>query len=289
MDWKQAVDYLASEVEAFQGKNWDRFDFPLVLNALTGWLHTSLTEDTEMAVSEYEAVSRRVVFLFDNDYTLTIGKGITPTIARLSEEIAVDLPLPFEGMLEENWEYMRAVNGWRRNENLSNEELANFLLTLSEELGESPTLILPFESKLDVLEHPSSWDKAQEHYHTWIKLLELFAGENQQKTVDTIGMSLIVCEDEEYMSEHCDYSRLSRLSNELYWDKCSELSQAKRDWSECFNESDHLPDGTLTAVVYDLNPEEERLLKKLASDFGLDAGPWQEGEFEARGDVWFGT
>ena len=103
-----------------------------------------------MAVGEYEAVSRREVFLFNNDYTLTIRTGMTPTIARLSQEIALDLPLPFTGILGENWENMRAVYGWRRNENLSNEDLGNFLLTLSEELGESPTLILPFENKLDI-------------------------------------------------------------------------------------------------------------------------------------------
>jgi hypothetical protein len=34
--------------------------------------------------------------------------------------------------------------------------------------------------------------------------------------------------------------------------------------------------------------EHEKSLKKLAADFGLDLGAWQEGEFEAEGSVTFG-
>jgi hypothetical protein len=236
-----------------------------------------------MAVSAYEAFSRRVAFLFRNDYILTIGTGITPTIARLSKEISGDQPLPFQGMLEENWNFFRAVNGWRRNEDLSNEDLGNLVISLSDET-EPPILILPFEDKLYELEDPSSLDKAEGQYHTWLKLLELFTEENQQKTADTMGISLIVCGGDEYMSEHCDWNRLLRLTVKL--EESDDLSQAKSDWVEGIDDWDHLPDGTFTAVVYDLDTDEQRSFKKLASECGLDAGPWQEGEFVAEGDIW---
>ena len=290
MEWKQAVDYLSSEVEAFQG-NWDNVDFPLVLNAITGWLNSSITADKGMAESAYEAFSRRVVFLFNNVYTLTLGTGITPTIARLSEQVTGDQPLPFEGMLKQNWEHSRAVNGWRRNENLSNEDLDNFLLTLSEEIGETPALILPLKSEIEELpflkEDHLDPLKIPKDYPTWIRFLNLFTEEKMQKTMDTLGMYVIVCDNDEYISAHCDHSRLLSLQSELYWDESSDLSQAKRDWLEAFDEMNYLPDGTLSAVVYDLDADEERSLRKLASEFGLDAGPWQEGKFVARGDVWF--
>jgi hypothetical protein len=285
LEWKEAVDALSSEVHASKADKRGNLNPSIILNALTGWLNTSLTEDNGWNVSAYEAFGRRVAFLFSNNYILTVGTGITPTIARLSQEISGDQPLPFQGMLEENWNFFRAVNGWRRNENLSNEDLGNLVLSLSDET-EPPILILPFEDKLDELEDPSSLDEAKGQYHTWLKLLELFTEENQQKTADTMGISLIVCGDDEYMSEHCDWSRLIRLTVKL--EMSDDLSHVKDEWVGSFNDSHHLPDGTFTAVVYDLYPDEQRSFKKLASECGLDAGPWQRGKFVAEGDIYFG-
>jgi hypothetical protein len=287
LEWKQAVDALSSEVHASKADKRGNLNPSIILNALTGWLNSSLTEDRNMAVSAYEAFSRRVAFLFSNNYILTVGTGITPTIARLSKEITGDQPLPFEGMLEENWNFFRPVNGWRRNENLSNEDLGKLVLSLSDET-EPPILILPFEDKLYILPFEDKLYEREdkEQYHTWLKLLELFTEENQQKTADTMGISLIVCGDDEYMSEHCDWSRLIRLTTKL--EKSEDLSQVKDQWFASFNDSHHLPDGTFTAVVYDLYPDEQRSFKKLASECGLDAGPWQEGKFVAEGDIYFG-
>jgi hypothetical protein len=288
LEWKQAVEYLSSAVEAPES-NWRNLEYPVVLNALTGWLNSSLTEG--YSESAYEAFSKRVVFLFNNDYTLTLGTGITPTIARLSKEITRDQSLPFEGMLAESWDYVRAVNGWRRRENLSNEDLDNFLITIAEEVGEFPTLVLPLKSEIEELPYLKEDNhgllKSSKDYPTWIRFLDLFTEEKMQKTIDTLGLSLIVCDNDEYVSEHCDKSRLLSLKSKLYWDESSDLSLAKRDWLEAFDEMNYLPDGTLSAVVYDLDTDEERSLRKLASEFGLDAGPWQEGKFVAEGDVWF--
>ena len=285
MEWKEAVDALSYEVHASKADKRDNLNPSIILNALTGWLNSSITEDNGWNVSAYEAFGRRVAFLFNNNYILTVGTGITPTIANLSKEITGDQPLPFEGMLAENWNFFRAVNGWRRNENLSNEDLGNLVLSLSDET-EPPILILPIEEKLYELEDPSSLDEAKGQYLTWLKLLELFTEENQQKTADTMGISLIVCGDNEYMSEHCDWSRLIRLTTKL--EESDDLSQVKDEWLASFNDSHHLPDGTFTAVVYDLDPDEQRSFKKLASECGLDAGPWQEGKFVADGDIYFG-
>jgi hypothetical protein len=310
MEWKQAVDLLASKVNAkTQSEKMQNLDSPVILNALTGWLDTTITEYTEGAS---QAFGRRVVFLFNNDYTLTIGTGITPTIAHLNEEIPYDFPLPFESMLEENWDYSYRINGWSRKEKLSHEDLANFLLMLSEETGEDPTLILPFEWKLEILEEDPWWDEDDEDYPTWIKLLELFTDENKQKTADTIGLSFIVCDDTEYMSEYCEYSRFERLTEKLEeegWfvnldEHCAACSSGTRKWWQEENaenpyapefmtwgqntQTSHLPDGTFWTEVYMDDEEHEKSLKKLAADFGLDVGAWQEGEFEAEGSVIFG-
>jgi hypothetical protein len=289
LEWKQAVDYLSSAVEAPES-NWRNLEYPVVLNALTGWLNSSITEDNGGAVSAYEAFGRRVVFLFNNDYTLTVGTGITPTIARLSKEITGDQPLPFEGMLAENWDYVRAVNGWRRRENLSNEDLDNFLITIAEEVGEFPTLVLPLISEIEELPYLKEGNhgslNSSKDYPTWIRFLNLFTEEKMQKTIDTLGLSLLVCDNDEYMSEHCDWSRLISLTVKL--EESDDLSQVKRDWVEGIDDWDHLPDGTFFAVVYDLYPDEQRSFKKLASECGLDAGPWQEGKFVAEGDIYFG-
>ena len=88
MEWKQAVDLLASKVNAkTQSEKMQNLDSPVILNALTGWLDTTITEYTEGAS---QAFGRRVVFLFNNDYTLTIGTGITPTICLLYTSDAAD-------------------------------------------------------------------------------------------------------------------------------------------------------------------------------------------------------
>jgi hypothetical protein len=293
LEWKQAVEYLSSAVETPQS-NWRNLDYPVVLNALTGWLNSSITEVKGVAESAYEASRRRVVFLFNNDYTLTLGTGITPTIARMSKQVTGDQPLPFEGMLAENWDYVRAVNGWRRRENLSNEDLDNFLLRLSEEVGEFPTLILPLICILDNLEEnlkyasaiealgPAGNDKKKqdEDNESWIRFLNLFSEEKMQKTIDTLGLDLILCDDYEYMSEHCDYSRFLNLLGNL--DGGERIHKS----IDSFFDSGHLPDGTFFCAVYDLDPEEEILFNKLASECGLNAGPWQEGKFEATGDVY---
>ena len=308
MEWKQAVDAVYSEVKSSKSDNLQYLDSQIILMALTGWLNTTLTAHTDGAG---EAFSRRVVFLFNNDYTLTLGTGIRPTIARLSEEITGDLPIPFNGMLTGSWDYSRAVNGWRRSEDLSNEDLEKLLHMLGEETGESPTLILPIESKLEILDEEPWWDEDDDYYPTWIRFLELFNEGNLQKTVDTLDLDTIVCDDTEYMSEFCDYSRFLRLTDKLEEDgwfvnldsHCAACSHGDREWWEKSNpdktsaptfqtngqnsDISHLPDGTFWAILYDV--EEERFLKKLAHDFGLDVGPWQEGEFIEEGELYFGS
>jgi hypothetical protein len=112
LEWKQAVDALSSEVHASKADKRGNLNPSIILNALTGWLNSSVTEDRNMAVSAYEAFSRRVAFLFRNDYILTLGTGITPTIARMSKQVTGDQPLPFEGMLAENWDYVRSLS-WK--------------------------------------------------------------------------------------------------------------------------------------------------------------------------------
>lgn len=311
MEWKAAVEALANKANAkTQSKKLKPLDLPVTLTALTGWLESSITEYTEGAS---EAFSRRIAFLFNNDYILTIGTGITPTIARLSEEIPATFPLPFESMLPENWEYFYGVNGWRRKENLSNEDLANFLVMLSEETGENPTLILPFEWKMEILEEDPWWDEDDEDYPTWVTLLSLFTEENRQQTADAMGLSFIVCDDTEYMSDYCDYSRFVRFTDALEekgWfvnldEHCAACSSGTRKWWRESNpenaeapefltwgqntQSSHLPDGTFWAEVYCDDPEHETFLRKLADEYGLQLDQEVTDEdYEPVGSVTFG-
>lgn len=311
MEWVKAVDKLSKKVLAKkQSQKLVPVEFSTTLTAITGWLDTSITEYTE---GSHEAMGRRIVFLYPNNYTLTLGTDIFPTISHLEEEVKVDTPLPFESMLPENWEYLYKSNGWERSKHLTIEELEQFIILLTEEVGD-PTLILPLEQKLYMLEDEPWWDDDDEDHNTFAKLLTLFTEDNRQTTADAMGLSFIICDDSEYMPEYCEFQRFLRMASALEeehgWyvnldEHCAACSSGTREWWYKDNpeKSDapefmtwgqnsqgaYLPNGTMWAEVYVENPEEENFLRKLADEYGIvtDADIDDE-DYEPTGSVMFG-
>lgn len=311
MEWNEAVEKLTKRANAIKSDDsLEPVDLAVSLNAITGWLNTSVTEYTE---GSYEAMGRRIAFLYPNNYTLTIGTDIKPTIAHLEDEVKYDAPLPFESMLEENWLHNYKVNGWERKEDLTLEELEHFVLLLAAEVGE-PTLILPLEQRLYMIEDEPWWDEDDEDYNTFAKLLELFAEENREATANAMGISFIVCDDSDYMSDYCEWRRFQRmaaaLEDEHGWfvnldEHCAACSSGTRKyWIEEHpdtpdapelmtwgqnSQSAYLPNGTMWAEVYMDNEEHENFLRKIAAEYGIvtDADIDEEG-YEPTGSVMFG-
>jgi hypothetical protein len=311
MEWTKAVESLARKATAkTQSAKMIPLDLETTLNAIIGWLDTTVTEYTE---GGHEAMGRRIAFLYPNNYTLTIGRDIQPTIANLEEEIKHDTPLPFESMLVENWNYNHKVNGWERNNQLKLDELAQFIVMLAEEAGE-PTLILPFEQKLYMLEDEPWWEEDDEDYNTFAKLLNLFSEETRQATAYAMGISFIVCDDSEYMSEYCEYQRFLNMARVLEeehgWfvnldEHCAACSSGTRKyWMEenpdkpdapelmtwgQNSQGTYLPNGTMWAEVYMDNEEHEYFLRKIADEYGvLTDADIEDEDYEPTGSVIFG-
>lgn len=313
MEWNEAVERLAKRVNAIKSdEELPPVELAISLNAITGWLNTSVTEYTE---GSYEAMGRRIAFLYPNNYTLTLGRDINPTIAHLEEEVKYGSELPFESMLEENWVHDYKSNGWTRNAELTLEELEQFVSLLAQEAGE-PTLILPFEQKLYMIEEDPWWDEddeSYEDYNTFAKLIELFTEENRQAAAFAMGISLVICDDADYMSDYCEFNRFLRMTEALEekgWfvnldEHCAACSSGTRKywyeenpdkpdapefmtWGQN-SQNAYLPNGSIWAEVYVYDEKHEYELRKLADEFGVvtDMDVDDEG-YEPTGSVIFG-
>ena len=313
MEWEAAVDALVAQVELEgENDNQEPVTLDVSLTALTGWLESKVTEYTE---GSYTAMGRRIVFHYPNDYMLTLGTSINPTISHLTEEMKHTDKLPFESMLEENWEFNYRANGWARTHHLTIEELGDFVQLLADEAGE-PTLILPVEDRMyDMVEDEPWWEEGDEAYldhDIFRKLLMLFKEETLQATAYAMGISLMVVSDDAYLPYYCEFLRFQRMAVELDekhgWfvnldEHCAACSSGTRQfWHEdnpgredapelmTWGQNSqwaYLPNGTMWAEVYIEDEDDEIFLRKLADKHGL-TGDWDEGEYEATGSVIFG-
>lgn len=316
MLWVESVDRLSLLVSDILSGKEPIVEEELLLSAFKGYLSSSLCEYTEGAS---EAYSRRLVWAFNNDYILTIGTGINPTITHLTKELSETSPMPFPDSIEQsNWSFLSEANAWSRNEDLTDEELLEFLQNLSNEAGEKPNLILPLEWKLDSIEDYEEYkdDPDMEDYYTFYKLGKLLSDENSLEILNSIlpWGSIEIVEESDYMSYYSQAEKFERFINFLQetgkWivildEHCAACSRGSVEdaisynpelkdapvfmtWGQNSNIS-HLPDGTFWAEVYINEEADEKFIKQHARTFGLDVGDWEDGKFEPYGSVTFGS
>lgn len=312
MSWTESVSIVDQAVKEMVAGKKPKVKLSTVTEALTGWTETDLCEYTEGA---YEALARRVVWVFESGYTITIGTDITTTISHIDEELTEESPMPFPESIEEsNWSFNPSANAWQRSENLTTEELIEFLDNIANEVGETPKLVLPLEYKFEQdFEDMAEYDDAG----TWEamgKLALIFSEPESLKALQSIvPWELELTDEEGYLPYYCDWSKFSRFTNFLEetgkWmvildEHCAACSSGSRSaeisanpalkdapvfmtWGQN-SQGAYMPDGTMWAEVYVDEAEDERFLKRNARTFGLNIGEWEGEAFEASGNVTFG-
>lgn len=188
-----------------------------VVEAVTGWLNTHLTEYTE---GSSEGASRRVVWLFDNGWMLVIGNGMYPLITHLEKELFVNDKLPVE-LKESDWLFEPATNGWEWwGHDATAEEILDLINKFSKDFG-TPKLILPFESRImnaedyTEEEYVEYLDEGTEKYDVSKTFYHFLKFINNKDFNRVSPWEVVVCYEDEYMPYYCDYNRFFRMTQEL--------------------------------------------------------------------------
>lgn len=313
MEWYESVDKLEQTVKEIAAGNSPKLKLVSVLEALTGWINTEMCEYTEGA---YEALGRRVVWVFPNEYTLTLGTDITLLISHVNKELEAS-PLPFpESMDEAMWDFNPSANGWSRKENLEFANIIEFVGNISEEVGGLPKLAVCLNWRLENASGEADYLDEDDYLgQALVKLANITEDEDMMKALQSLlPWELEIAEETDYLSYYCDYSRFERFTSFLEetgkWmvildEHCAACASGTRKslvsensalkdapqfltWGQN-SQGTYMPDGTFWAEVYVEEEEDERFLKRNARKFGIELGEWEGDKFEYEGAVTFGN
>ena len=201
MDWVEAAAKLAPIQVSQSGRKIKRkasIADREMLTVLMGWFDSVVADSTE---GPSEAVSRRIVWVFPDSYSLTVGWEIYPTFSHLENNLEEeDVPLsPFE----EGWSWDKSVNGWN---------------ILEGRESETPTLYLPVESYFwgageeseeDYVDGWGDDEDARRAFHQMITFLK------DNLEFKLYGWDVKVCGSDDYIPEFSAYNKFWNLINEL--------------------------------------------------------------------------
>ena len=141
-----SIEPLESKVDkAEAGKDFiENFGLANLIEVLTHWFETGPAEDTEQY---FESVGRRVLWVYPNGLTVTIGAEINLTIARIDVQLSESSVLP-EVCAEDNWDFLQHANGWASNHRYDKDTMLEIIQSL-EDLHGKPKLILPWERRAE--------------------------------------------------------------------------------------------------------------------------------------------
>jgi hypothetical protein len=299
MSWKDNVTKVAEGTAT-------RAEF---VDAITRWLYNeNLAGSTEGA---YEALSRRVVWVFPNKYAFVIGTGFYPALYSLDTELDEEesvIPLPKDSGTS-GWEFDPVINGWHYiadPEEISIALILNIVDLLTKENGK-PFLLLPWSTTRtesiaeNDLEEWLGWygveddDEEREEYIPMYTLATLaMNGELQGKS----EWDVVITEEDDGLSEYSDYVKFMKLvkhieDNDLMIidldQHCAGCSHGTYEYAVKYNpklegksifrtwgqnsEYMYLGDGSLNITVdfYD-GPDIEKQIKLIAEDLGIYTG-----------------
>mgnify|MGYP006272368513 CR=1 FL=1 len=224
MDANETIEEMTNSIEGLKSKvdkaevgksfieNYGSADF---IEALTNWFQTGVAEDTEMY---FESVGRRVLWLYPNGLTLTIGAEINLTISSATEQLseASELPPICE---PDNWEFFDHANGWSSNQRYDKETILEIIQAL-EELYGKPRLIIPWENRA---ENTSDQDEEEfvsmdseegtsDPYLDFYRLMKLVQDEDIHYFSE--WESSVVFE-EDYMSPYSHFEKYENFTDKL--------------------------------------------------------------------------
>lgn len=180
------------------------------IDAISHWLGTAIAEDTE---GMYEAISRRVVWVFPDDYAFAVGTYFaSPVFYHLSKEVKYGDIIPMSESLQKDWTYSSHSNGWARNVVRRDinyfptaQEILDLLELLSEEHGE-PNLVLPWGSSwTDSVHYSEGEDEIRETmFHLATAVLDGTLAKSSP-------WKLVTMHESDALSYYSDFSKFERF------------------------------------------------------------------------------
>ena len=290
------------------------------VDAVTHWLGTSIAENTE---GMYEAVSRRVIWVFPDNYVLAVGTNFDPTFYHLSEELTKDDVIPLPQTLQKEWVFSNQSNGWTNSGLNSSFPTAQQILTLidlfTSKHGE-PKIVLPWgyswtESVVDQDEDYYNWcvdELAEGEENIRETMFHLVTALGEGKLAKASPWEFVATDDEEeWLSYYSDFAKFQRFIERVSEEKlaildldqhCASCSNGTYEYAvkedpelegkEIFrtwgqnSENMWLGDGSIFVDAFMNDEEVEKQLKIVAEEEGLDMGLDDE-EWSASGSFYY--
>lgn len=273
------------------------------VDAVTYWLSTDIAESTE---GMGEAISRRVVWLFPDDYALAVGANFSPAFYHLSKILPTDSRIPLPQSKSKNWTFSRQTNGWTDSSLPAGcpkpEDIVALVDVFSASHGE-PKLLLPWayhwaEGITDQEEefYEDYADEGEENIRE--TMFELATAVVDETLSEASPWECAIGGEDEGLSFHSDFAKFQRFidrvsdekiaildidqhcaacSNGTYEDAVAgdpelEGKEVFRTWGQN-SEWNWRGDGSVYMESgYIDNPEFEKKLKQVAEKEGLDMG-----------------
>jgi hypothetical protein len=273
------------------------------IHAVTQWLYTDVASSTE---GMYEAVSRRVVWLYPDGYALAVGTSIKPVFYNTLEKIEPGTTIPLPQSLQSQWGWHNPSNGWKylpnSSEDISPSDLETLVETFSKTHG-TPDLVLPWgyiwtESVIDQGEDYYDWyaddlEEGEENAHE--VMFHLATALMDGTLAANSPWKIVPLDEDAALPYYSDFSKFQRFINRVGEEKlaildldqhcagCSsgtyeyavkadpelEGKEIFRTWGQN-SEYAWLGDGSIYVEAWINDEATERALKQIATEEGLD-------------------
>lgn len=313
IDWVESVNKVKKYLESPQSqREANKVDALTLVSALRGWLNSEVTEYTE---GSYEGVSRRLVWVYPDGYSLTSGSNDVLALTHMNMLLDGSENVIPKSLNPKSWNFNKNINGWSHPEIVTDEELLKIVETITNVHG-VPKLVLPWESwaeqTTDDEDYLTYWEDHEEKLPIREAFYNLMVIVQSGKIKTISPWETLTVASDDYLSEHCDYTRFFNLVNTLEesgeWlviidEHCAACSTGTRKymieenpklanapefltWGQ--NSQDTwLPDGSFWAEVWIDSFEDEKKIKTLANQHGFDI-EIPDNEDNAEGAITFG-
>lgn len=188
------------------------------VHAITHWFTESLAQEPE---DSFEAIGRRISWVFADGVTLTVGTDFPPTICWMSKLASEDNGPPFVADRFGPWTFARYANGWELEGGMGIEPegVVEIVDSLSEASG-PPRLVLPWGHLWTEIiadqedEYFESYDSdfGDDPHSNPYRVMSILAHAVMDQSLAAVSpWPLTVCEPDDFMSEYSDWSRFHRV------------------------------------------------------------------------------
>jgi hypothetical protein len=192
------------------------------VDAITHWLGTQIAESTE---GMYEAVSRRVVWIFPDNYALAVGTNFNPVFYHLTEELTEISSSPLPQGLQKGWHFYSKSNGWGKIDNggvfPTAESILNLVELFTKTHGE-PRVILPWgyiwTDSIVEQSDEDDWNTDEdqpEEEDIQETMFHLATATTDGSLIGTSPWELEVTDEVEGLSYYSDFSKFQRFIKKI--------------------------------------------------------------------------